>query len=335
MPEASAEIPGGAVRADADDCRLCEIPQTEAPYHIINANVQLTGSPTPKYRTRAGDNFVFSPLYCGSNATGFLATRDYLGGTMNLATALAISGAAVDPNTCFTRSRPLTFLMTLFNARLGYWARNPRHSALTKGLSRPRWYWYIFRELFSRGLDENNWHVHLSDGGHFENLGLYELVRRRCRVIIVSDAGADPEWSFSDLAHVIELVRLDFGAKVEINIEPLKPFGTERISPRAFVEGKITYIKKEGEPGPEFATLIFIKTAMISGLTEDINGYRRQHPVFPDESTLDQFFDEKQFEAYRELGFQVGERVGKVYTPAKLDELGVWPGGAVASAAVK
>jgi hypothetical protein len=325
MPEAF----NGTSHASADRCLLHEIGQGEAPYHIINTNIQLTGSRTPKYRARAGDNFIFSPLYCGAGATGFVPTAVYSGGSMNLATAFAISGAAVDPNTYLTRSRPLTFLMTLFNARLGYWAHNPRHSSWVSGLFRPHWYWYIFRELFSRGLDENNLQVHLSDGGHFENLGLYELVRRRCRVIIVSDAGADPDWSFSDLARVIELVRLDFGAKVEINIEPLKPFGTDRISPRAFVEGKITYIKKDGDPGPDSATLVYIKTAMIAGLTEDINGYRRQHPVFPDETTLDQFFDEEQFEAYRELGFQIGDLVSKAYTPAKLDELGVWPGKAV------
>jgi hypothetical protein len=220
---------------------------------------------------------------------------------MNLATACAISGAAVDPNTYMTRSRPLTFLMTLLNVRLGYWIRNPRHPAMFNGiLSRPRWYWYIFRELFGRGLDEKCWHIHLSDGGHFENLAMYEMVDRQCRWLIVSDAGADPEFTFSDLARAIELVRTDFGAKIELDISKIKPKGDEKISEKPYALGKITY--KDGSEG----NIVYIKTSVIEGLQEDVYGYDRQHPTFPDESTGDQFFDEFQFEAYRELGYQIG-----------------------------
>lgn len=298
MPETLA----GARPGSADLCRLHAISQTAAPYHLINANVQLAGSANVKYRTRGGDSFVFAPEFSGSTATGFVATGNYAGG-MNLATALAISGAAVNPNTRATRSRPLTFLMTLFNARLGYWIRNPRHPSPFKGWSRPHWYWYLLREMLGTGLDENAWQIHLSDGGHFENLGLYELIRRRCKFIIVCDAGADPDFTFGDLARAIELVRTDFGTAVDLNVDAIRPRGEERISSKAFVAGEIRHA--DGEKG----RIIYVKAAMLDGLPEDVNGYRREHPQFPHQTTADQFFDEAQFEAYRELGYQIGERL--------------------------
>jgi len=311
MPEGIAQAASGS----ADLCRLLDIPQRAAPYHLINANVQLTGSGEAKYRTRGGDSFFFSPEYCGSSATGFVATRDYVGGGMNLATAFAISGAAVDPNTYATRSRPLTFLMTLFNTRLGYWIRNPRHPAWLRGFSRPRWYWYLLREMFGSGLDEDTWHIHLSDGGHFENLGLYELVRRRCRYIIVCDAGADPGFGFSDLARAIELVRTDFGAAIDLKVEPIRPRGDDRLSSKAFVAGDIYY--SNGTQG----RILYVKATMLDDLPEDVNGYRREHHQFPHQTTADQFFDEAQFEAYRELGYWIGARLFKPHAPGKLDSL--------------
>ena len=290
-----------------DSYPITKTPQTAAPYHIVNTNVQLTGSANSKYRVRAGDNFIFSPLWCGSNATGFCETKHYLGGSMNLPTAMAISGAAVDPNTYMTRSKPLTFVMTLFNIRLGYWTRNPKHPAKwLKGLSRPRWYRYLFTEMFLNGLNEESPHIHLSDGGHFENLGLYELVRRRCSKIIVSDAGADPKFSFEDLARVIELIRVDFGAKVELDVAPLIP-GQDGRAAKGWVKGSITYATENENETPMVAELFYIKSTLTQGLQEDIYGYQRKHKDFPDETTGDQFFDEFQFEAYRELGYQIAK----------------------------
>ncbi|MBI3186395.1 MAG: patatin-like phospholipase family protein, partial [Gammaproteobacteria bacterium] len=120
-------------KVDADRFYLRDIPQTSAPYHIINTNMNTIASADAKLRIRGGDNFIFSPLFCGSRVTGYAANADrvcngkkingYLGGTMDLATAFTISGAAVDPNTGVTRSRPLAFLMCLLNVRLGYWIR--------------------------------------------------------------------------------------------------------------------------------------------------------------------------------------------------------------------
>lgn len=290
-----------ATQTETDSFFLQSIRRTRAPYHIINTTVNLVGSEQTKQRERGGDSFIFSPLFCGSEATGYAATEKYAEGKVNLATAFAISGAAVNPNTYVTRSKPITFFMTLLNARLGYWINNPRHS--TDRSKHPfafAYYVNMFSEMFGKGLDEKKAFVHLSDGGHFENLGLYELIRRRCRYIIVSDAGNDPGWSFGDLARVIEMVRVDFGAHVDLNTQPLQPGGEERIAKQGFITGTVTY--KDGT----VADLIYINTVIIEGLPEDIYSYRRTNPRFPDQTTSDQFFDEKQFEAYRELGFQIG-----------------------------
>jgi hypothetical protein len=293
-----------ASQQDADRFYLRNIPITDAPYHIVNTNVQLIGSRNPKWHGRGGDNFIFSPLYVGADSTGYASTMEYAGGTTNLATAFAISGAAVDPNTYATRSRPLAFVMTLLNVRLGYWIQNPHWPVIFSGLlSRPWWYVYMLREMLGKGLNETHSHVHLSDGGHFENLGLYELVRRRCRYIVACDAGADPNWTFADLAKIMKLVRVDFGAQIELSTNALHPRGRDRRSRRPFVRGRIRY--HDGTEG----NLIYVKTSIVDGLPEDIYGYRRANPSFPDQTTADQFFDEAQFEAYRELGFAIGKRV--------------------------
>ncbi len=286
----------------ADTCLLKDIGQSAAPYHLINTTIQTVGSDQQKLRERGGDSFLFSPLYCGSEETGYIPTAKFMNGRMNLATAMAISGAAVDCNTLYTRSRPLTFLMSLFNIRLGYWLPNPRYG---QQKIRPLWWWYMFREMFGKGLNEKCRNVHLSDGGHFENLGLYELARRKCRTIVVADAGADPKYLFSDLARAIERLRVDFGARVDISTAQLNQDAKDGYSPVAWVRGTITYNDEE----KTVADLLYIKTTLFAGLPEDILAYRRVNRDFPDQTTSDQFFDEVQFEAYRELGFQIGRKL--------------------------
>ncbi len=292
----------------SDKCYLHEIVQTDAPYHILNTNMVTVGSDDPKLRGRGGENFIFSSEFIGSDATGYVPTKDFNFGTTNLATAMAISGAAVDPNTGATRSRPLAFIMTLLNIRLGYWIRNPKSpKTLSKEVcwkfSKPFWHLYMLREMFGWEMDEKGYYLHLSDGGHFENLGLYELVRRKCRYIIVADAGADPKWTFSDLARVCERIRADFCAHTYINTQPLHPDPKNHLSKQANVIGTIYY-----EDGRK-STVLFMKATVFPGLPEDIYGYQRANPAFPDQTTADQFFDEAQFEAYRELGFSTGRAV--------------------------
>lgn len=307
------------------------------PYHLINANVVLVSSRHPRYRGRGGDNYILSPRFCGSRATGWKRTDVTPGAGLTLATAMAVSGAALSPNAApggegATRQPVLSVLMSLLNIRLGYWCRNPNSNVqLKRGLwsrvlrafSRQKTPNMISPGLFEsfgrRNLEEHQPYVLLTDGGHFENLGLYELVRRRLKLIVLCDATADPDFKFVDLANAIEKVRADFGAIVEITSEDLGALVPQRgkgdaedpavlpVAKRGYLIARIRYSKLDGQlddRAPEQGLLIYLKATFYKALSADMHGYRRAHHDFPNQSTGDQFFDEKQFESYRELGFQ-------------------------------
>ncbi len=307
----------------SDMCRFTHdgVANIVGPYHLINANMVTLGSSYMKLSARGGDNFILSPLYCGNAVTGWRATRQYMGGNMSLATAMAISGAAADPHGApggegLTRNWSISLLMALFNVRLGYWAVNPNPERNDCDFCFPNWFMQGWRELTGRGMDEKGRFVHLADGGHFENLALYELIRRRVKTIVVCDGAADPGYTFMDFSNFVEKIRVDFGVDVEIpplySMSPKPKYDAQgklvnsyavETAEQGYLKGKIHY--DDGSTG----TLIYIKTTMIDDLPKDVYGYKRGHPDFPDETTADQFFDEKQFEAYRELGYQIGLKV--------------------------
>ncbi|HHJ15472.1 MAG TPA: hypothetical protein ENJ80_02125 [Gammaproteobacteria bacterium] len=319
-----------------------------APYHIINTNVVLESSAIPKFRGRGGDNFILSPYFCGSNATGWCRSRDYMDGRMTLPTAMAISGAAVNPGTGVggegvTRQPLLSMLMGLLNIRLGYWAPNPnpnpekkhekkdgkedeknggkkdgkeKRSCKERGSSIPNFLRPGLHEILLRSrLNETRPFIQLTDGGHFENLALYELIRRHARLIVVCDGGADPDFQFGDLANAIEKIRVDFGTLILCDCEDLQPLvprkkagakvadDTIECAERGYIMSTIIY------PDNSQGRLLYLKTTFFEQLSADLYGYKKTHPQFPDEPTSDQFFDEKQFEAYRELGFQTAWRM--------------------------
>ena len=191
----------------------------KGPYPIINANVVLVNSGTLKYRLRGGDSFALTPLYCGGNATGWTSTKKFAGGKLTLATAMAISGAAANPNTGvggkgLTRSRFVSAVMTLLNLRLGFWVRRPCRSWVFTRLPN-HFHPGLTFSVPGYGHKEGRNFLELSDGGHFENLGIYELVRRGCRLIIVCDGGQDIRASYSDFVSAIRRIEQDFGAEIE------------------------------------------------------------------------------------------------------------------------
>lgn len=302
------------------------------PYHLLNANVVLVASTIPRYRGRGGDSFILSPMFSGSRATGWRAMDDSTNARITLASAMAISGAAVNPNAGaggkgVTRQPVLSALMGMFNVRLGYWFRNPDPKAAPRvplqanpNLINPG----LSESLGRENLREDRPYVLLTDGGHFENLGLYELVRRRLELIVVCDASADPKNTFADLANAVEKVRADFGAIIDLcasDLAPLVPrkVGDARKGPafaeRGFLVAGITYSRRAGQgEHVDKGLLVYMTTTFFAGLSADLHGYRAAHPAFPDEPTSDQFFDEKQFEAYRELGFQTVQDVLEVDT---------------------
>jgi len=297
---------------------MCQ--QNKTPYHIINTNLVTVSSDAAKYSGRGGENFIMSPLFCGSDATGWIPTKGYRkkrggDGGIRLGTAMAISGAAVNPSAGpngqgITKSKIISVLLGLLNVQLGFWSDNPK----SKSKARSRFPTFlrpgIYSHFIGKALSETGDSVLLTDGGHFENLGLYELVRRKLQLIIVSDAGADPKVSFEDLANAIEKVRVDFGARIqfinELDLEGLVPGSVKgvkakkfNLAARGYALAEVTYHDQSK------GILVLIKSTLTDDLPADIYGYKSNHPTYPDESTGDQFFDEVQFEAYRELGYQL------------------------------
>ena len=189
----------------------------KAPYHIVNTNVVLINARDRRRCIRGGDSFILTRDWCGSNATGWRATKEFMDDGMTLPTAVAISGAAANPNTGvggvgLTRSRVVSVLMAFLNLRLGYWVPHPvdgRQSAVPNHF-RPGFFAWL------RGYHERYPFQELSDGGHFENLGIYELIRRRARLILVCDGVADPDFQFEDLQTALRRIGEDFGAKIRI-----------------------------------------------------------------------------------------------------------------------
>ena len=231
--------------------------------------------------------------------------------------AMAVSGAAASPNMGFHSSPPLAFLMTLFNVRLGRWFANPTRRVrrvdgkpVPAPTSPPVGLWYLLRELF--GLtDARSPYLYLSDGGHFENLGVYELVRRRCRLVIAVDAGADGQFDFSDLGNAIRKCATDLNVDIEIDVSRIEVIKQTEFSGAHCVTGRIRYDKIDA--GGEVGTLLYIKPSLTGTEFADIVNYRKTNKTFPHQSTADQWFDETQFETYRALGYDIGRIV---MTPA-------------------
>jgi uncharacterized membrane protein YhaH (DUF805 family) len=267
------------------------------PFHIINTTLNTTSSTNAKLRARNGENMILTPLYCGSGATGYRRTASYLRGELTLSTAFSVSGAAVDPDTYATKSRAVSFLMALLNIRLGIWVANPRHEP--RRWRFPAWYQLMLREMLGVGLDEKDARIHLADGGHFENLGLYELLRRRCRYIIVSDAGADPATTLADLGQAVQRARADLGADVDLCADPLLHGEGAELRAQAHLIGSVTYA--DGTRGE----ILYLKALLRENLGADIYGYWRTNPGFPNQPTSNQFYGELQFDSYRELGRQL------------------------------
>ena len=260
------------------------------PYPIVNCALNLnTGSELAK-QERRGASFVFTPRYCGfdpphSNedravtnrtddlhAEGYRATPGYMEPAgPGLGSAVAISGAAANPNAGYHTSAPLAFLMTILNVRLGWWLGNPRRDGPSARPGPMNALVSLLSELFAQSNGRSRY-VNVSDGGHFENLGLYELVRRRCRYIIVSDSEADPALGFEGLGGAIRKCRADFGVEITINPDPIRLSSGRSLS--HCVVGTITYPEADagfaadvcGRPGtaaPERATgwLLYLKAS--------------------------------------------------------------------------
>jgi hypothetical protein len=157
-------------------------------------------------------------------------------------------------------------------------------------------------------IDDKSAYVYLSDGGHFENLGLYEMVLRRCRFIVVSDASTDPDYSFQSLAMSIRQIRVDLGVPIDLpELSVTSP--SLDLKSKYCAIGKIRYSCVDRDPNDSKTTdkdfdgvLIFIKPSLIGEEPRDVINYWQSSSSFPQEVITDQWFSESQFESYRALG---------------------------------
>jgi hypothetical protein len=311
-----------------------------SPLPIINTAINVMRGMEIAVQARKARSFTFTPFHCGydlmtendEHARSYSQPANLGGegsgsaaresGGVRLGTAMSISGAAASPNQGYHSSPALAFLMTVFNVRLGWWmgnSRNPdawRHGSPRFGVL------YLLRELLGSANDEKRF-VYLSDGGHFENLGIYELVRRRCSLIVAGDADCDPRQNFDDLVNVMERCRADFGVEIKFASCDLAVLrGTHLESdcnppkPNHYLEAEIDY------GGGRKGVLIYVKPSLCQEVPMDIAGYFAGHNDFPHETTADQFFDHAQFESYRRLGEHIAERAYSVIEQQLTNALG-------------
>ncbi|UCE63766.1 MAG: patatin-like phospholipase family protein [Nitrospirota bacterium] len=299
---------GGIEHHDSQKLSELNAEGSAAPYHLINVALNLQGSRDPSLRGRVSDFFIFSKCFTGCERTGYLGTEqmESYDGNLDLGTAMAISGAAASPNAGVATQKSLVFIMTLLNIRLGYWIPNPMvandASFLTRiGLRRGPGPKYLLKESLGH-LDMAGRFINVSDGGHIENLGVYELLRRRCKFIIAVDGGRDPEMKFGSLVKLMLYARIDLGIEIEIDLDPIRK-NAEGLSTAHSSLGIIRYA--DGETG----YLLYIKSSLTGDEYEYIRKYQSENPDFPHESTAGQFFSEARFEAYRSLGFHIGDEL--------------------------
>jgi len=307
---------------EADNIRMSEVWDEKKSggklLPVINIALNLVGGSNLAWQERKAESFTVTPLHCGSYHIGYRKTRvasDESYGSrdgISLGSAVTISGAAASPNMGYHSSPLVTFILTLFNVRLGAWLGNPgKQGDKTFYLGYPRFsVGPMIAEAFGLTNDASPY-VYLSDGGHFENLGLYEMVLRRCHCIVVSDAGQDPECSFADLGEAVRKIRIDFGIPIEfgpINIYPRSQIDARKCPGHRCAIGKIHYSAADGPKAPE-GILIYIKPACYGDEPRDIYEYFKTNKTFPHESTSDQFFSESQFESYRMLGAYTVEKL--------------------------
>jgi len=314
------------------------------PYPLMNATLNITSGEELGFDKRRAKSFVFGPIYSGydfddspsgdgifTRETGYLpaysltkegrsagaAAKFGAPDGITVGTATAISGAAASPNMGYHTSTVTALFMTLFDVRLGWWMANPYKPNKWPTPGPALGLGYLFSELVAHS-DQKKSYVYLSDGGHFENLGVYELLKRRCRVIVACDADCDPGYHFEDLLALIEKARADFGIHIEIDFAGMRPKDGGRNSDANAVTGRIYYSPDDPQ---DCGTLIYLKAGLpietaasreTAVLPADVWHYSERNPSFPHQSTGDQWFDEVQFEGYRALG----EYIGTMAAPA-------------------
>ncbi|HVZ07613.1 patatin-like phospholipase family protein [Rhodopila sp.] len=307
---------------DDDNPRLAALAHAGPLFPVMNMTLNITTGERGAWAERQGASFVATPHRCGSGALdhgrgAFVETRLFGGMEteydqdgrdkgMHLGSVMTISGAAASPTWGYHSNPLVALLMTLFNVRLGAWYANPaRSSAAALQLSKPAdSVAALLNELrgAARGDDAA---IYLSDGGHFDNLGVYEMLKRRCRWIVVVDASQDPDCAFVDLGMMIRKAEIDLPVRIDL---PTAGIGSRAAvaagkvaQPRGFASGSVQYLAADGSLLGQ-GEIIYVKPTLLAAVPTAVAAYASGSASFPHESTMDQFFSESQFESYRALG---------------------------------
>lgn len=335
-----------------DSFKLSKINTNRAPYPIFCAALSLPGSHYANRRARNAGFFIMTPRHFGCDPLKYVAVtkaEDIDG--LDLGTAMAISGAAVAPNMGLAFSSKLAFTLAFLNVRLGRWMHRPDVLAgweKAPKLSIPNVF-ALWKEALNlsggvvdlvagvsgQGSGERKppkatWmsrligtdHIHLSDGGHIENLGVFELLRRRCKLIVAVDGEADSAIRCASLTQLMRLARLDLG--VTIDLDP-RPIAASHALASAHIDedlpgsppgalyhtaaGVIRYPKTDDGLSEELGHILYIKASLNGDEYGPVRAYRQRNKAFPQETTGDQMFSEEQYEAYRSLGDHIVRRV--------------------------
>ena len=290
-----------------DNLYMSALKDAGKPFHVVNTTLNLVAGKRLAWQQRKAEPFTVSALHCGNSRLGFRSSAEYGGrGGMSLGTAITISGAAASPNMGYYSSPLVGFIMTLFNARLGAWLGNPgdtgkdtwRHEGPNSAVNS------LVREAFGLTNDTSPY-VYLSDGGHFENLGLYEMVKRGCRLVVVIDGAADGEFAYKDFGNALRKIRIDMKVPIEFSSEHTPG---ENALMHPMLEKKkrcslATIRYKDLDPQRKNGYLLYIKPMLLGNEPPDVCSYHALNPAFPHQSTGDQWFDESQTESYRMLAY--------------------------------
>ncbi len=289
------------------------------PFHVVNVALNLVSGERLAWQQRKAQSFTLSPLHSGNYELGYRDSAEYGGRDgITLGTAVTISGAAASPSMGYHSSPVKGFVMTLLNARLGAWLGNPGdagertwrqdgpHSAVGS----------LVKEAL--GLTDNtSAYVYLSDGGHFENLAVYEMILRRCRQIVVLDAGCDPAFTYEDLGNALRKVRIDLKVPVEFEDQYIHPMREKK---RRCAIARIRYSAVDATwPDGE---LIYIKPMLLGTEPPDVEAYAAANPSFPHQSTGNQWFNESQTESYRMLGLHTLDEICRDWNGNGLKDFG-------------
>ncbi len=326
-----------------DNLRLASFRQMEARqrlFPVINITLNVTSSSNSAWAERKAESFVATPLRCGAGALhrreqapdgspngAFVRTTAYAGKDSRfdemgadrgatIGTMLTISGAALSPSWGYHSSPASAFLMTLFNVRLGAWMPNPANSTDDElQLAKANDSLVAHLSDLAGITTDNRQAIYLSDGGHFENLGLYEMLRRRCRLIVVVDAGQDEKCSFFDLGNAIRKARIDLGANVRMRTMRIRSRQAIESNPGAardaigFAVGCIDY------PSGPRGRLVYLKPSFLPDIPADVRAYGLANASFPHVTNTEQWFTESEFESYRALGaWQMQQLTEKMVT---------------------